>query len=321
MSSGLIIEQSLLLPWAEYAEDRRRFRRVLSTTLVVCLSLFLLATFVIELPETEREEVEKIPPRVARMILQQKSLSPKPQKKEVAPKTAAKPVVQKSKPVTKLKPTPAKPINKPKKSQPTAAQVAEARQVAAKSGVLALQDKLAAMRKMTDIDQLRSRKLHTAASGSERRTQRDLVQSRAESGSDGIVVTQVTKPSRQPLAERSVTQVTTPAELAELEALASTNLKQRTSEEIQLAFDQHKASFYALYRRALRSILGLEGRVVFDLTVLPSGQVEKCRVVSSELNNKELERKLRARIMLMTFAPREVETWTGNYHVDFSPAG
>jgi TonB family protein len=293
--------------------------------------LFLLATFVIELPETEREEVEKIPPRVARMILQQKSLSPKPQKKEVAPKTAAKPdqqqsappkpVVQKSKPVTKLKPTPAKPINKPKKSQPTAAQVAEARQVAAKSGVLALQDKLAAMRKMTDIDQLRSRKLHTAASGSERRTQRDLVQSRAESGSDGIVVTQVTKPSRQPLAERSVTQVTTPAELAELEALASTNLKQRTSEEIQLAFDQHKASFYALYRRALRSILGLEGRVVFDLTVLPSGQVEKCRVVSSELNNKELERKLRARIMLMTFAPREVETWTGNYHVDFSPAG
>lgn len=84
----------------------------------------------------------------------------------------------------------------------------------------------------------------------------------------------------------------------------------RSSESIQLVFDRNKAAFESLYQRALRQNPGLQGAVVFELTILPSGKVSACRVKSSELNDPELESKLVSRIKLLEFGADEVPTIT-----------
>ena len=63
-------------------------------------------------------------------------------------------------------------------------------------------------------------------------------------------------------------------------------------------FDRNKGAIYALYTRALRERPELQGKVVLEFTIAPSGEVTACRVVSSELSDPELERKIVARVRL-----------------------
>ena len=44
--------------------------------------------------------------------------------------------------------------------------------------------------------------------------------------------------------------------------------------------------------------------MVLEFTVAPSGEVTACRVVSSELDDPELERKIVARVKLIRFAAK-----------------
>ncbi|MEW8259028.1 MAG: AgmX/PglI C-terminal domain-containing protein, partial [Candidatus Thiodiazotropha taylori] len=89
---------------------------------------------------------------------------------------------------------------------------------------------------------------------------------------------------------------------------------------IQLVFDQNKGAVYALYNRALRKDPSLRGKVVLELTITPAGKVSKCRIISSELNNPKLERKLVSRIKLFKFASKDVETAVVSYPIDFLPS-
>ncbi|MCU7916033.1 MAG: TonB family protein, partial [Candidatus Thiodiazotropha sp. (ex Gloverina cf. vestifex)] len=94
----------------------------------------------------------------------------------------------------------------------------------------------------------------------------------------------------------------------------------RTREEIQTVFDQNKGAVYALYNRALRSDPALRGKVVLELTISPAGKVTKCRILSSELNDSKLERKLVSRIKLFKFSAKDVETAIISYPIDFLPS-
>jgi hypothetical protein len=94
----------------------------------------------------------------------------------------------------------------------------------------------------------------------------------------------------------------------------------RSSENIQLTFDRNKASLNALYQRALREAGDLHGGVVVELVIEPSGAVSKCRVLSSELRNPELEAKIVNRIMLMNFGAEDVPVFTGKQRLDFYPS-
>ena len=60
--------------------------------------------------------------------------------------------------------------------------------------------------------------------------------------------------------------------------------------------------------------------MVLELTISPSGKVTKCRVISSELNDKKLERKLVSRIKLFKFTAKDVETAVVSYPIDFLPS-
>jgi TonB family protein len=94
----------------------------------------------------------------------------------------------------------------------------------------------------------------------------------------------------------------------------------RSREEIELVFDRNKGAIFALYNRALRIDPTLEGKLVLRLTIAPTGQVEACEIVSSELGDPDLERKLVQRVMLFRFESRDVEPVTTTKPIDFFPA-
>ena len=57
----------------------------------------------------------------------------------------------------------------------------------------------------------------------------------------------------------------------------------RSIEEIKLVFERNKGAIYAIYNRALREDPSLQGKVVLELKIAPSGEVVDVKVLSSEL--------------------------------------
>ena len=94
----------------------------------------------------------------------------------------------------------------------------------------------------------------------------------------------------------------------------------RSREEIELVFDKNKGAIFALYNRALRMDPTLEGKLVLRLTISPSGEVTACEVVSSELGDPDLERKLVLRVKQFKFDAKNVESITTTKPIDFFPA-
>ena len=312
----------LPLPWEEEQEHRTRLYKLCGGSVGLFLLFFLIVTFLIDPPEIQRDQLEKVPERIAKVMLEKKRQPPPEIKK---PKPEPEPEPEKPKPEPekpKPKPEPKKEKPKPKKKV-SPEKLKKAREKASKSGILAMQDQLKALRNITDLRQMGNKQLRDAKAGSTKRRDQSLIGRRALDGSGGIQTTAVAKPGKAELAGRATTRVETSDDVAALmaEAAQEEAIQQRTAEEIKLAFDRSKSAFYSLYRRALRSNLGLQGRVVFELSIAPSGQVTECRVVSSGLDNPDLERKLRARVMLLSFEAKDVDPYTGRFHIDLSPNG
>jgi TonB family protein len=120
--------------------------------------------------------------------------------------------------------------------------------------------------------------------------------------------------------------VESPAELvakaapAKVDESAGSSKPSRTYEEVSLVFDKNKGAIYSLYSRALRRDPTLQGKVVLELLIEPSGRVSECKIVESELNNARLERKLVARVKLLNFGARDVEPLRVTYPIDFLPS-
>jgi periplasmic protein TonB len=94
----------------------------------------------------------------------------------------------------------------------------------------------------------------------------------------------------------------------------------RSIEDVKLVFERNKGAIYAIYNRALRDDPALQGKVVLELKIAPSGQVDGLRIVSSELKAEELEKKLLARIRSFDFGAKEVETLVVTWPLDFLPS-
>jgi TonB family protein len=94
----------------------------------------------------------------------------------------------------------------------------------------------------------------------------------------------------------------------------------RSIEDVKLVFERNKGAIYAIYNRALRDDPGLQGKVVLELTIAPAGEVSGLRIISSELKNEELEKKLLARIRSFDFGAKDVEVMKVTWPVDFLPS-
>ena len=291
------------LPWTIFEEDRRRFRKTLQRVFLFCLLFALLMPF-LPIPEIEREKAEALPPRLAKLVLERK------QAKTPAP--AKTPALRSAKKAPKLKKK-AKQQAKPKKIEKK--KIETARQKAQRSGLLAFKDELAELR---DNDVLKEiQKNSSLIRSTERktaRTERSLITARASSGSGGTA-----------LAGRGTTQVSSPVDgvgtgQGDVSRRGGGRKASRSIEEIQLVFDRNKAAIYSIYNRALRRDPTLEGKVVLKLTIAPDGRVTACELVSSELNEPGLERKVVARVRLFDFGAKKVDTMVVTYPIDFLPS-
>lgn len=94
----------------------------------------------------------------------------------------------------------------------------------------------------------------------------------------------------------------------------------RSIEDVRLVFERHKGAIYAMYQRALREDAGLQGKVLLELRIAPSGEVTGIRVVSTELKSPDLEARLLARVRQFDFGAKEVEPMVVTWPVDFLPS-
>jgi periplasmic protein TonB len=292
------------LPWEGDQDSARNFRRLL----VIGLILFVLGGIIIpflNLPAPKETAAQAVPDRLARLMVEEKPKPPPP-------------------------PPPPKPIEPPKpETKPIPQPVdrtAEARKKAEKQ-LNRVKDDLADLRRELAQELPVETKNLTGAVGADSKAERSLIASRVGTGSAGV---QSTNSSRGfGSGAGSLTGHTTTSVSSRVASIAADNKATRTGssgkaarsqEEIELEFDRNKGAIYALYSRALRERPELQGKMVLEFTIAPSGEVTACRVVSSELNDPELERKIVARVKLIRFAAKDVESMTTTKPIEFFPA-
>ncbi len=298
------------LPWTISEEEQERFRRILKRVFLVILFFGLVLPF-LPVPKMEREVMEEVPPRLAKLILERQEVKPPaPVEKTPEPEPQA----------VKAKPAPKKPEPKP------ATKTAEsARKKAERSGLLAFKDDLADLRDDSVAASLKKTTSLTAGGGSSARTpERSLVTSNVAGGSGGINTARLSRDTGGGgLAGRSTTRVSSPVGGSSgggSVRRGGSGQASRSIEEIKLIFDKNKAAIYALYNRALREDPTLQGKVILKLTISPAGRVTACEVVTSELRVPDLERKLVARVRLFDFGAKDVDVMVVTYPIDFLPS-
>jgi protein TonB len=291
--------RSYELPWEIDPEGQGRLRRLVGGALLLLLLFSLILPF-IHLPK-QTEAPEAVPERLARLMVEEK---PKPP-----------PVVEQPKPKPETKPVPVpKPVDK----------TAEARKKAQNSGLLKFQDELADLRQV-DLTPLGQTKNLQGAVGQDSHAERSLIASKAGGASAGITTANASRgfgTGAGSLTGHDTTAVNSRISAAGTGgnvAKGGSGKPSRSQEEIALVFDRNKGAIYALYGRALRDIPDLQGKLVLEFTIAPSGEVTECHVVSSELKNPELESKIVARVKLFRFEAKDVAAITSTKPIEFVP--
>jgi TonB family protein len=317
----MVYSHSLSLPWSISAEDERRFRKIL--TIVMALTVVLgIAIPLLPVFEKPVEKEMELPPRMAKLIFE-KQTAPKPKPKPVEKKPEPKPKPEAKK---KAKPKPKKQPPKVAKKQPQPKKLPvdaleQARKKASTSGLLALQDSLADLRDQS-VDELNGARRLSSSGAQAKKTERALITSKVGSGSQGINTSAMSRDTGSTtLSARTATQVKSSIVKTSLKK-KSKNVRSpaRSQEDIQIVFDKNKGAIFNIYNRALRKDPSLEGKVVFRLTIAPSGKVTAISIVSSELGDSTLERKLLGRIKMINFGAKPVDAVTLTYPIDFLPA-
>ena len=317
------------LPWTIHKPQQDQFNKLLRWS--VALAIFLIFLFAF-LPLPEAEELEKNEPeRLVKLIPKVEVPPPpppqvKPIETKVEPKPKPKPKQVKPKPQPKKEPK--KTAVKPKKAPvPTKT----AKEVAASSGLLAMKDDLADIKNDATAKTLGERSLNR--SGTKGKViERSLVTKNYGNASGGINTASLSKDTGgNGLGGRSAGQVGGVPGLGggggngagggsgSGNGDGAGYGKTRNLEKIQITFDRNKSSLFTMYNRELRKDASLQGKVVLNLTIAPSGKVTSCRIVSSELGNPELERKLVQRVKIINFGAEDVPDFTFNYPIDFFP--
>jgi TonB family protein len=304
------------LPWTTGQDQDRKFLRLLG---IVFLAFGLLSVIIpfVPIPEPDPFAIEEIPPRIAQLLLEEKPLPPPP------------PVVEEPEPEPEPDdPEPEKVVEETVEPEPEPEPVPDREELAreeAQAAFLPFAEDLADLVDKDLLDQVDDRNL-TASVGEAARNERSMITSKVGSASGGINTAAMSRNTGgSGIAGRNTTRVVSPvAGIGQAGGGASrsgsSGKASRSREEIELVFDKNKGAIFALYNRALRKDPSLEGKVVLRLTIAPSGIVTFCEIVSSELNNPELERKLVQRVKLFRFEKKDVEAITTTKPIDFFPA-
>lgn len=302
--------RSYELAWEGDPDSSSLFQKILRVGLIA-LVLFTIIFYFYPPPKKTHME-ESVPPRLARVMIENKPKPPPP----------PPPVVEQP------KPKPPEPDKKVAMVKPPVDVKQQAREKAQKQ-LNQVKDELADLREQLDMTPLAQTKNLSGAVGADSHAERNLITSKAGQGSSGITTSNMGSrgfgTGAGSLTGHDTGAVASGIAQSGLNArgpsrTGSSGKAARSREEIELIFDRNKGAIYSLYSRALRDQPELQGKMVLEFTISPTGEVTMCRVVSSELNDPDLEKKIVARVRLFRFEAKDVETITTTKPIDFFPA-
>jgi periplasmic protein TonB len=285
------------LPWGLGEESEQKFVKLLRILLIIA-TLLAIVIYLVPKPERTKVKPEDLPERVVQLIVEK----PKPPEPPPVPEEK-KPEPDKPKPVEQ------KPTDKPKPNL---------------RKQMAVFDELADLRQDLDLKDPQMK-----APVEDARSERNLITSAAGRTSGGINTANQARGfggGAGEIGTHTSTQVShgqglDPNAGGHVQRTGTSGKSSRAREEVEIVFDRNKGALYALYGRALRDQPELQGKLVLEFTISPSGEITMCRVVSSELKDPELEKKIVARVRLIKFKPADVEPLTVSKPIDFFPAG
>lgn len=322
--------RSSQLPWSDNKQEHL-FNKVLLVLLLLTLVLGVIVP-IITLPELKRENLEKLPPQLAKVIKRKKE-APKPKPVPKVEKKVEKHVEKKLEPkkVEAVKPKPkpvaAKPKPKPKpkvvaKKERTPERVKAAKEKAKKL-ISNFSSDLADMQNMVDMSALTSDSSALSNAGSAATVVGTVVDQAAVDRVGGIDETQLTRATgaeQLATAQRDTTQVEAVAKEALVDQVADTKVAgmSRTQMQIRRVFEQNKSRFDRIYRKALRSNPILEGTVTLGIEVAASGEVNNCNVKSSDLDDARVIKRITMTCKMLAFDAAS-ETDKFDYPLTFAP--
>jgi len=293
------------LPWEGDPESSARFRKILRVLLIILVVLGIAFPL---LPTPKRETPEEVPQRLARVMLENKPKPPPPPPpvpKEEKPKIEPK--------IAMVKPPP---IDERQRAR-----------LKAQKQLNQVKDELADLREVMDLTPLETKNL-SGSVNADAHAERSLITSKVGVGSGGITSANNSRgfgTGAGSLTGHDTTAVTSGIVRSGLNSRGPARSggggkAARSREEIELVFDRNKGRIYSLYARALRDNAELQGKLVLEFTIAPTGEVTMCRIVSSDLSDADLERKIIALVRLFRFDPKDVDTVTTTKPIDFFPA-
>jgi len=302
------------LPWSSDSSQDRKFQRVLGIVFLVAAVLGILWPF-LPTPEPDPYEIEDIPPRIAKLLLEEKPVPPPPP-----------PVVEEEPEPEPDDPEPEQVVEAEPEPEPEPPPDLEkiAREQA-QAALLPFAEDLADLVDQELLDKVANNRELSASVGEAARNERSMITSKVGTASGGINTANMSRnTSGTGIAGRSTTKVDNPVAgigpAGGARRTGSSGKASRSREEIELVFDKNKGAIFALYNRALRNDPTLEGKLVLRLTIAPNGIVTFCEIISSELGDEELENKLVQRIKMFRFQAKDVEAITTTKPIDFFPA-
>lgn len=302
--------------WQLSAEADRRFRRIATTTFVPAVVLIIASRLwqqplPVEPEKFDNSQYVELLPEV-----KPPPPPPKPAEKLVEkPREEPKPV----KPIEKPKVQPVEKPVTPTKPQPTA------REVAAKTGILALANQLSdlADQDIAPSDQPLSTATITSKSGIG--TSAAAIAATASTNSGGIGRARGDVTSTQTgagVGNRSTGRVSSSLGTGTVAPKGGVPGPDggRTPGEVQAVFNRNQGPFYAIFNRAARDNASIgAGKIVVRLTIAPNGSVTSCTLVSSTYGDAEFERKIVERVKLINFGPKNAPAFTMDYPIQFIP--
>jgi len=306
------------LPWTTGRSQDKKFQRLLGIIFLICAVLTIVWPF-IPVPEPDPFDVEEIPPRIAQLLLEEKPLPPPPP-----------PVVEEEPEPEPDDPEPEQVVEETPEPEPEPEPepVPDREEIAREQAQAALMPFAEDLADLVDnelLEQVAEDRNLTASVAEAVRNERSMITSKVGTASGGINTANMSRNTGgSGIAGRNTTRVVSPVAgigpAGGASRSGSSGKASRSREEIELVFDKNKGAIFALYNRALRRDPSLEGKLVLRLTIDPNGTVSFCEIVSSELGDPELERKLVQRVKLFRFEAKDVEAITTTKPIDFFPA-
>lgn len=313
--------ENLALKWRPQGKTDHAFNIILGVVLAVfVVASIYLAT--VHIPAEKREVRKAVPDRIAKLFKERPKPPPKP-KPEEKPKPKL-PEPKKEPQVQRERPEDRKPLTKTQES---------ARKKAEQSGLLAHVKELADLIDTTNVDSMISRNI-TKSESKAATVDSKVLTANTGSGSGGIGasgsthVATVGTTSLDDGQRKVVRDQLLAANTANTATKTSAGIKRgtaqgdgsRTEEDVRYVMDQNKSKLHNLYQRARRTNPALKGKLIVEVTVLPSGKISAVKLVSSELNDPALEEGILSRIRQFEFGERKGGPFTLTIPFEFLPS-